>query len=417
MAGRGALRERLIESWAEIRENLGRATLQSLGVMLGVASVLGGFSITDSFRKRSEEAYVRMGGLDKLTVQSSPISTETTPTALRMANLGLRQEDQEDSAQINPSEVQGVSSTKGGRSRIRSPFADQERHVTGISGDYLDMEGYELAQGRTISNEDLANAAPVAVLGFEATKTYFPEGNALGSTLRIGDTPVRVIGTLQERVFHFRKGQKWNMFWRQNRIVAVPSTLVQRRMQGDVYGRFDRITYRIPKIDAMPAFTQSLRGLLKVNHRMEEDFRLDDIQARIRKRDNQGDAYNLIFMLSGVLALLGGGLVNVNIQLASLKERVREVGVKMAIGAPGREIFKAFMTEALLLTALGGLMGLALGVAFSWTITYFLGVPLHMTLSSFLWAYALAGIFGCVFALFPAWKASKLSPMEALRYE
>ena len=417
MMGRGTFSERLHEAWIEIRENLGRATLQSLGVLLGVASVLGGFSITDSFRRQSETMYVKMGGLDKLTVQSNPIATERTPTAMRMANLGLREEDRQDSEKLNPEEVQGVSILRGLRARLRSAYADQERQVSGIGGDYLALEGFEIAQGRGISSQDLAGAAPVAVLGSETARTFFPDGHALGATLRVGDTPVQVVGVLQERVFHFRKGQKWNAFWRQNRIVAVPSSLVQRRMQGDLYGRFDRITYRLPKLNALSAFTDSLRGLLKVNHRGEEDFRLDDVQSRIRKRDNQSDAYNIIFMLSGVLALLGGGLVNVNIQLASLRERVREVGVKMAIGAPGSEIFKTFMTEAMLLTALGGLVGLAIGVGFSWIITFMLGVPLAMTLSSFVWAYLLAGLFGCVFALFPAWKASKLSPMEALRYE
>lgn len=417
MSGRGAFRERLQEAWVEIRENLGRATLQSLGVMLGVASVLGGFSITDSMRKRSEQMYVKMGGLDKLSVQNNPVSTETTPTALRMANKGLRQEDQQDAAPIQPKEVEGVSIVRGSRARIRSAYADQERQITGIGGDYLALEGYELAEGRTISPQDLDGAAPVAVIGFETAKTFFPDGKAIGATMRIGDTPVTVVGTLQERVFRFRKDQHYNFFWRQNRIVAVPSTLVQRRMQGDLYGRFDRITYRLPKIEAMPAFMEAMKGMLKVNHRMEEDFRMDDVQTRMRKRDNQGQAYDIIFMLSGILALLGGGLVNVNIQLASLKERVREVGVKMAIGASGGEVFKGFMTEAMLLTALGGLVGLVMGVGFSWVITYFLGIPLTMAVSSFVWAYVLAGMFGCVFALYPAWKASRLSPMEALRYE
>jgi ABC-type antimicrobial peptide transport system permease subunit len=114
---------------------------------------------------------------------------------------------------------------------------------------------------------------------------------------------------------------------------------------------------------------------------------------------------------------VGGGIVNVNIQMAGLKERVREVGVKMALGASGREIFKGFMTEALLLTALGSLAGLVLGVGFSWIITKSLGIPLYMTPASFLWAYGLAAAFGFLFALYPAWKASRLSPMEALRYE
>ena len=137
----------------------------------------------------------------------------------------------------------------------------------------------------------------------------------------------------------------------------------------------------------------------------------------MRKRRSQGDVYNLIFMLSGILSLLGGGMVNVNIQMATLKDRVREVGVKMAIGASGREIFKGFMTEALLLTGLGSAVGLAGGVAFSKIITSFLKIPLFMQPVSFAWAFFLASAFGFVFALYPAWKASRLSPMEALRYE
>lgn len=415
---RGILRERVFEAWTEIRENLGRATLQSLGVMLGVASVLGGFSITDSMRQRSEQLYVKLGGLDKLTVQNNPVASEGKPTALRAANLGLRQEDRDDTEHVKAEEVQGISMVKGMRARVRSAFADQERSVSGVGGDFLAMEGYEVAQGRGLSTQDLDTAAPVVLLGSEAVETFFPSGNALGATIRVGDTPVQVVGVLRERFFKFSKTEgRHNMFRRQNRVIAVPSSLVQRRIQGDVHGRLDRITYRLPKIDVMPAFTQALRSIIKPNHRLEDDFRLDDVQARIRKRDNNGEAYNMIFMLSGVLALLGGGLVNVNIQLAGLKERVREVGIKMAIGAPGSEIFKGFMTEALLLTALGGFVGLGLGVAFSWGITRILGVPLAMSFASFAWAYVMATVFGFLFALYPARKASKLSPMEALHYE
>lgn len=234
--------------------------------------------------------------------------------------------------------------------------------------------------------------------------------------MRIGDIPVTVIGTFQERVFRFRENQG-NQFWWRNRIIAVPANLVQRRMNGDAYRRVDRVTFRIPDLNAMSGFAQQLKNLVKSNHRLQEDFRLDDVAARVRRRQSQGSVYDIIFMLSGVLALVGGGIVNVNIQMASLKERVREVGVKMAIGASGREIFKGFMTEALLLTALGGLAGLVLGVGFSWIITASIGIPLYMTPASFVWAYGLAAAFGFLFALYPAWKASRLSPMEALRYE
>jgi len=412
----GAFTERLRNSWVEIRENVGRATLQALGVMLGVASVLGGFSISDSQRKRSDELYVRLGGLDKLNVQPSAIVKDGTPSALQMANLGLRRFDAEEGQDLDKKAVSGVSQQKFAKARVRSPYADQERPIAGIGGDYLPTDGYAIARGRVFTNEDLASAAPVAILGSEAVETFFPDGDAVGKTLRVGDTPVQVVGVLPERVFRFRNSGR-NIFRRRNRIIALPATLVAQRFQGDRYQRLDRVTFRIRNLDAMSVFSKALSGMLKANHRQQEDFRLDDVAARVKKQRSQGDVYNVVFMLSGVLSLIGGGMVNVNIQMATLKERVREVGVKMAIGASGREVFKEFMTEAFVLTALGSLVGLLLGVAFPRVITSSLCIPLFMQPKRFFWAYGMATLFGFLFALYPANKASRLSPMEALRYE
>jgi len=416
MALNGAFRERLRNSWVEMRENFTRSTLQSLGVILGVASVLGGFSISDSMRQRSMELYVKMGGLDKLNVRQSAVVKEGAPTALQTANLGLRVADADEGEGIDASPVDGVSIRKDARARVRSPYADQERDIRGIGRDFLALDGYQVDQGREFTVHDIDSGAPVAILGTEAVAVFFPNGDALGRTLRVGDTPVQVVGILKERVFRFRDGQN-NMFRWRNRIIALPTTLVARRFEGDRYHRVDRVTFRIRKLDAMAQFTKGLSSMLKANHRQQEDFRLDDIGARIRKERSQGNVYDLIFLLSGFLSLIGGGIVNVNIQMATLKERIREVGVKMAIGAPGREIFKEFMTEALLLTAAGSLAGLVIGVGFSKIITASIGVPLHIDPKSFVSAYGLAAVFGFVFALFPAWKASRLSPMEALRYE
>lgn len=188
-------------------------------------------------------------------------------------------------------------------------------------------------------------------------------------------------------------------------------------MQGDAYQRLDRVTFRIPDLSSMSDFANQLTATIRANHRQQQDFRLDDVAARIRRQRSQGNVYNVIFMLSGFLSLIGGGIVNVNIQMASLRDRVREVGVKMAIGASPAEIFKSFMTEALLLTALGSSAGLFVGIGLSKIITSSLGIPLYMNAASFVSAFFLASAFGFVFALFPAWKASRLSPMEALRYE
>ncbi|HEX7614701.1 MAG TPA: ABC transporter permease [Thermoanaerobaculia bacterium] len=413
----GAFRERLAGSWIEIKENLGRSTLQTLGVILGVASVLGGFSISDSQRRRSDEVWMKLGGMDRLNVQPSEAIRDGQPTALQAANLGLRNEDANEGGALDTKAVSGVMQQKFARARVRSPYADQDRQLTGIGGDYMALNGYAIEKGRAFSSEDFENGRPVAILGAEAAAVFFPTGDAVGQTIRLGDIPVAVVGTFTEKIFRWRDGQKGNQFAWRNKIVAVPSTLVARRMQGDRWQRVDRVAFRIRDLGAMKAFSEGLGAILRGNHRQQEDFRIDDVAARIRKRRSQGDVYNMIFMLSGVLSLIGGGMVNVNIQMATLKERVREVGVKMAIGASGREVFKEFMTEALLLTGLGALVGFGAGVAFSKVITSFLEIKLYMQPASFLWAFALAAAFGFLFALYPAWKASRLSPMEALRYE
>ncbi|MBC8645710.1 MAG: ABC transporter permease [Thermoanaerobaculia bacterium] len=413
----GAFRERLRNAWDEMRENLTRSTLQSLGVVLGVASVLGGFSISDSMRRRSNERYVRMGGLDKLNVQPlAPVQDGTAPSALQTANLGLRQHDADEGGELDTKALDGVAVQKFAKARVRSAFADRERDIRGIGGDFLATDGYQIAEGRNFTAEDMERGTPVAILGSEAVQSFFPDGNALGKVLRIGDVPVRVVGVLKERVFYFRKEGN-NVFRWRNRIIAVPTTLVTRRFEGDQYRRLDRVTFRIRDMDAMAMFSKELSALLKANHRQQDDFRLDDVRARIRKQQEQGDGYDIIFMLSGILSLLGGGMVNVNVQMATLKERIREVGVKMAIGASGKEVFKEFMTEALVLTTVGGTVGLLLGVGFSKAITLILGVPLYMDPKSFLLAFLLAAAFGFLFALYPAFKASRLAPMEALRYE
>src|SRR4030095_1847031 len=259
-----------------------------------------------------------------------------------------------------------------------------------------------MEDGRSFSAQELSEGRPVALLGAEARATFFPTGEVIGQTIRIGDIPVGGWGALGERGFRWRESDPNWFAWR-NRVILVPSALVARRMNGDRWNRVERVSFRIRDLSVMKTFSDGLEPRLRGNHRQQDDFRIDDIAARVRKREDQGAVYNLIFMLSGILSLLGGGLVNVNIQMAALKDRVREVGVKMAIGASGGEVFKGFMTEALLLTGLGSLVGLFGGVAFAAVITSFLKIPLFMRPLSFAWAFFLASAFGFVFALYPAW--------------
>ena len=277
----GAFRERLLESWIELRANPGRSFLQALGVMLGVASVLGGFSISDSQRQQAERLFARLGGIDKLNVLPTDTVYQGTPSALRSANLGLRLEDAVGGGNMASAKaVEGTSVLKQARARVRSEFADQERDINGIGADYVPLNGYEIEQGRGFSAHEYATGAPVAMLGAEAAGVFFPTGEIVGKPIRIGDVPVTVIGVFEEKSFHFQEGRQNVFAWR-NKIVAVPSGLIAARMEGDAYNRVDRITFRIPDLEAMADFSRELSSLVGANHRLQQDFRLDDVaQAR-----------------------------------------------------------------------------------------------------------------------------------------
>lgn len=412
----GQFRERLYTCWVEIKENLGRSFLQTLAVILGVASVLGGFSISDSFRRQTQKQIMKMGEMDKLHVQSVNMAIKHEPTALQMANLGLRREDLDDARALEYEGVKESSGVKSAHAWVRSPQAEQDREITGAGVEYPDLSGYALDKGRLISTQDIRAGLATAVLGSEAAATFFPHGDALGKILKIDEFQVQVVGIYKERVFRYNEGGP-NYFSQYNTLIHVPLTFMQKRMEGDDYERVDSLIFKIPDLDVMSSFSDALTGVITKNHRQQSDFRIDDVGRRLKKVRSQENMYDLIFMLSGVLAIVGGGIVNVNIQLASLRERVREVGVKMAIGAGSREVFKEFMTEAMLITLLSAIMGVVVGVAFSWMITDSLKVPLFMEARSFLWSFLLAMTSGFLFALYPAWKASRQSPMEALRYE
>ncbi len=235
----GAFRERLAGAWVEIRENLGRSTLQTLGVVLGVASVLGGFSISDSQRRRSDERWVKLGGMDRLNVQPSEAIRDGQPTALQTANLGLRAEDAEEGrcSTRKPSQASQQSrSSRGPASARRTPT--RTGSITGIGGDYLALNGYTVEKGRPFSAEDFENAdagrAPRR-RGRQrrSSRPATPSARRSG----VGDIPVIVVGVARGEGLPVARQPGQPCSRGGTGSSPLPATLVARRMQGDACQR------------------------------------------------------------------------------------------------------------------------------------------------------------------------------------
>ena len=295
--------------------------------MLGVASVLGGFPSPTACA--GADGPLREGGRHR-QAERAPVRTcpDGTQRALppRTSACGTTTRSK---AGMATSSVNGISVQA--RARVRSDFADQERDVTASAPTSSPSTATRSRRAATSRAGPRVRRARRAARR-RAVATFFPDGHAVGQTLtsamrRHGDRrPSRA-------VFRFRDGQH-NIFGWRNRLIGLPTEPGRRPVEGYEYHRLDRMTFRVRTSTRWPTSRGS--GL----DAERESPPAGGLPARRRRRPraqqlSQGDIYDIIFMLSGVLALIGGGMVNVNIQLASLKERVREVGIKMAIGAPG----------------------------------------------------------------------------------
>jgi len=445
----GAFRERLVEASAELRENRGRASLQALGVVLGVASVLGGFAINDSMRQQADRLFVRFGGLEKLRVYPNPIVKGGQPTALQAANLGLLSADAAGGEALDPAAVAGVSVRRFDRVLVKSPATVQDRQVTGIGADFIPMEGYALAAGRGFTHSELETGAPVAILGTQAADSFFPTGSPVGQTLNLRGIPVTVVGTFQYRLFRFREGAE-NIFSWENRIIALPAAFVQKRLQGDPNLRLDQVAFKLPRAGDLMEFSRTLTGMLRTSHRMQTDFRLDDVAVRdlqevsalVRGRVRQAhhgiedvevknlDAeaarsyqtflgqirgWKIVFLsLAGTVVLVGGVGV-LSVMLISCSDRRYEIGLRKALGASDQEILVQFLLEAAVLGALGALAGTVAGAVLCQALSGRFPYGLVVDPFGLAMAWVVALVLALVFGLYPALRAMRLSPMEAMR--
>jgi putative ABC transport system permease protein len=284
--------------------------------------------------------------------------------------------------------------------------------VYGVDVDWPFIRAWNVAQGTFFTEGDVKTSAKVAVLGATVAENLFPAGDAVGQGIRIKHVPFRVVGVLE------RKGGNMMGQDQDDQIIA-PYTTVMKQLQGR--SRIDMVNVSAASGDQVIEAQTQIEALLRQRHRIQPG---QDSDFQIRSQEEIAStaaqtSQTLSFLLIGVAAvsLLVGGIGIMNIMLVSVTERTREIGIRLAIGAKGRHVLLQFLLEALSLSAAGGLIGIALGVLSSHLVSKMAGWPTNVSTGSIVLAFGFAAAIGVFFGFYPARKASRLDPIDALRYE
>ncbi|HLF78653.1 MAG TPA: ABC transporter permease [Dehalococcoidia bacterium] len=399
-----------------------RACLTMLGIIIGVGAVIALMAVGQGSQKAVQD---KIAGLGSNLLFIEPGSTNTNGLAL---GVGTAQTLTQDDANVLPGTIPGVVAAV---SEVRTPTqisasgTNTFARITGVSSDYANVLALNMEEGEFFSSLDVDQSKRVAVLGSTIAKTLFPGGDPVGQSIRLGlgrnnFMSLEVVGLI--------KGVGGNAQESRDGQIYVPITLAQRQIAAfrGVRGAqiVNKITVQLQNKDQAETAKKAIEDLLKQRHNVQQpDFVLnsqDDIAAAANEVNKTMTV--LLGAIAGI-SLVVGGIGIMNIMLVSVTERTREIGIRKAVGARRVDIMMQFLTEALTVTALGGLIGIAVGLGTAQLLNgqtiAGLGENVQTVTSwtSVVAAFVVSAVIGIFFGLYPAQRAARLRPIEALRYE
>ncbi|MBX3182702.1 MAG: ABC transporter permease [Polyangiaceae bacterium] len=393
-------------SLREIRRNTMRSILTMLGIVIGVAAVIT-MTIIGEGATQSVKNDISALGDNMLIV--SPGAARRGPVS-----SGSKSFTDADVSAIE-SQIGGIAAMAPAASRGATVVygnLNVSTQVMGTTEGYVEVRGYKLAQGRLLNDVDVRSGTAVCVLGETVRKALFGTGDAIGTSLRVGKVTCTVVGVLAP------KGSS-AMGQDQDDVLLIPLRQFQRRMSGNR----DIPTIYISVDDSRPtaAVKARIEALLRerrgIQRGSEDDFNVRDMAEIAATVSSATGALTALLGAIAAVSLLVGGIGIMNIMLVSVTERTREIGIRIAIGALGREVMLQFLTEAVVLSTLGGVIGIITGVAMGFGVTSLMKIPFVPTPGIIIISFAFSAIVGVAFGYLPARKAAKLSPIEALRHE
>ena len=403
-----------LDAFRSLKSNTMRSVLTTLGIIIGVGAVIIMVSVGNGAKQEINAMIDKLGANIMMVMPGHSFGRGVSGGA---GSLPTLTEDDAWAIQNEISIVKLVAPFVRGSAQLISGNLNWSTTVQGVTNDFFGAREWDLTRGRLFNPEEINGSSKVVILGETVSENLFPNQDPLGQNIRINRVPFTVIGLLEP------KGQA-GFGGDQDDTVIIPLTTAKKRVLGgrELAGNLvGGIYVKAKSAEVVTETEERVTALLRQRHRIapnkDDDFRVRNMAEFMNARADSSKALSLLLMAVASISLIVGGIGIMNIMLVSVTERTREIGLRMAVGATGGNIMSQFLIESIVLSLIGGILGVILGVGGSFAMSAYSQWEAIINPQSILLAFSFSAAVGIFFGFYPAHKASLLDPIEALRHE